>query len=167
MFSISFFAMIVVVAASNYLVQFSINDWLTWGAFFYPATFLVTELTNRFHGPQKARRVVYAGFAVAIILSTALAPFRIAFASGFAFLVSQLLDISVFNRLRQAVWWQAPFFASTLASVIDTALFWTIAFYGENLPIFTLALGDLSIKFILDLAMLTPFRFAIRRAAPS
>jgi len=102
-------AMTVIVTGSNIAVQFPINDWLTWGALTYPVSFLVTDLTNRALGPAKARRVVYAGFAVAIALSIFLATWRIALASGTAFLLAQLLDIAIFDRLRRAAWWRAPF----------------------------------------------------------
>lgn len=159
-----FIAMVIVVALSNYLVLFPINDWLTWGAFSYPISFLLTELTNRFFGSQIARKVVYLGFAVAVILSIFLATPRIAFASGFAFLVSQLLDISIFNRLRQYPWWYAPFFASLIASAIDTMLFWQIAFLGEGMPLMYYMTGDFFIKVAIDILMLTPFRFVIRRS---
>lgn len=161
-----FFAMIGIVAASNYLVQFPLNEWLTLSAFTYPVSFLVTEIANRFHGPRLARRIVYAGFVVAVLLSAWVATPKIAFASGLAFLVSQLLDISIFNKFRQkncqGNWWIAPFFSSILASTVDSAIFWSVAFWGENLPLFTWAFGDLSVKVLMDLAMLTPFRFAIR-----
>lgn len=164
---LAYFAMMVLVALSNYLVQFPISDWLTWGAIPYPITFLVTELTNRFYGPKKARKVVYVGFALAVFLSVWLATPRIAMASGLAFLCSQLLDIYVFTRIRQTVWWYAPLFASGLASIVDTAIFWNVAFYGENLPYFTWALGDLTVKFVMDLSLLSPFRLFIRsKAAP-
>lgn len=155
-------AMTLIVMGSNYLVQFPINDWLTWGAFTYPLSFLVTELTNRAHGPKKARQVVYVGFVIAVVLSVWMATPKIAFASGTAFLFAQLLDISVFNRLRQSAWWYAPFFASFAASVVDTAIFWSLAFWGENLPIITWAIGDLTVKFIVDVVLLAPFRLAIR-----
>jgi uncharacterized PurR-regulated membrane protein YhhQ (DUF165 family) len=159
----SFIAMTIVVVASNYLVQFPINNWLTFGSFTYPISFLVTELTNRFHGARDARKVVYLGFALAVILSIWLATPRIALASGSAFLVSQLLDIFVFNRLRQAAWWYAPLAASGLASIVDSSVFWPLAFWGEEVPLLTWAVGDTSLKLLLDLAMLTPFRLAIRR----
>lgn len=159
---IAYLAMMLIVSASNYLVLFPINDWLTWGAFPYPASFLVTEITNRIYGPQKSRQVVYVGFALAVIFSFWLATPKIALASGSAFLISQLLDITVFNRFRQAAWWQAPFFASISASILDTAIFWTIAFFGEPLPILTWAIGDFCVKCALDVAMLTPFRLIIR-----
>lgn len=160
----SFLAMIFIVALSNYLVQFPLNDWLTLAAFPYPISFLVTEITNRVHGPQKARKVVYAGFAVAVLLSFALATPKIALASGLAFVVSQLLDIYVFNQFRQSTWWYAPLFASLIASIVDTLLFFYIAFWGEAVPIFTWACGDFSVKVLIDFLMLTPFRFALRRA---
>ena len=156
------FAMTLLVAASNLLVLFPINDWLTWGAFPYPATFLVTELTNRFHGPAQARWVVYVGFALAVVLSVWMATPKIALASGAAFLLAQLLDISVFNRLRQAPWWCAPLFASVLASLFDAAIFWNIAFWGEDVPLLTWAVGDTTVKLLMDVALLTPFRLAIR-----
>ena len=159
--------MFIIVALSNYLVLFPINDWLTWGAFSYPASFLITELTNRFFGSQIARRVVYLGFVVGVILSIFLATPRIAFASGFAFLVSQLLDISIFNRLRKYPWWYSPFFASLIASALDTLLFWQIAFFGEQMPLINYMMGDFSIKLAIDILMLTPFRLVIRKSALS
>src|SRR3546814_11421603 len=127
-------AMVGVVALSNYAVQFAINDWLTWGAFTYPAAFLVTDLTNRTLGPTAARRVIYAGFALAVVLSIWLATPRIAIASGTAFLVAQLLDVAIFNRLRAGAWWRAPLVSSAIGSVVDTALFFSIAFAGSGLP---------------------------------
>jgi hypothetical protein len=167
MFSIriAYLAMIVIVSSCNYLVQIPINDWLTWGAFSYPLTFLVTEITNRLHGPKIARKVVYVGFALAVFFSIWLATPRIAFASGLAFLISQLMDISIFNRFRQAPWWYAPLFASVLASIVDTYIFFVLAFYGEPIPYLTLALGDCGIKLGCDLVMLMPFRLAIQKGA--
>lgn len=159
----AYLAMALIVAASNYLVQFPINEWLTYGAFTYPASFLITELTNRLFGPKLARQVVYVGFAIAVLLSIGLATPKIALASGSAFLVSQLLDIFVFNKLRKMPWWYGPFFSSFCASIVDTAIFWSIAFYGESLPIVTWAIGDLLVKFSIDILMLTPFRLAMRR----
>lgn len=160
----AYVAMAVTVAASNYLVQFPLNDWLTWGAFPYPISFLITELTNRFYGPQIARRVVYVGFALAVVLSMALATPKIALASGSAFLIGQLIDIYVFNQFRQKPWWYAPCFASVSASLVDATLFWTIAFWGENIPnLLQWAVGDTIVKLLMDVAMLTPFRLAIRK----
>lgn len=155
----AYLGMMVFVAASNYLVQFPINAWLTWGAFPYPACFLVTELTNCFYGPKVARRVVYVGFWLGVALSAWLATFQIVLASGSAFLISQLLDIAVFNRLRRTTWWYAPLSASVLASIIDTCIFWTIAFWGEaHLTVFVWAIGDCSVKFLMDITLLLPFR---------
>lgn len=158
-----FVAMVFIVTLSNYLVMFPINDWLTWGALSYPISFLVTELTNRLYGPRAARRVIYLGFAWAVLLSIVFATPKIALASGTAFLVSQLLDVYVFNRIRNTQWWMAPFFASFSASVIDTLIFWNIAFYGEGVPLLTWMAGDFSVKLVLDVVMLIPFRLAIRR----
>ena len=151
-------AMAFVVTLSNVLVQHQINDWLTWAAFTYPVCFLVTDLTNRALGPAMARRVVYVGFAVAVLLSIYFAGPRIALASGTAFLCAQLLDVYVFNRMRRAAWWQAPFVSSTLASALDTALFFSLAFVGTGIPWVTLALGDYVVKLAMALAMLLPFR---------
>jgi queuosine precursor transporter len=161
--ALAMLTMTFLVALSNVLVLFPINDWLTWGSFSYPATFLVTELTNRFHGPKAARRVVCVGFVLAVLLSIWAATPKIAFASGAAFLFSQLLDIAVFNRLRQKAWWYAPFFASFAASLVDATIFWNIAFWGEHVPLLTWAIGDTTIKLLVDVAMLTPFRFAIQK----
>lgn len=148
-----------IVALSNYLVQFPINDWLTFGAFTYPLSFLVTELTNNRYGSQKACHVVLLGFLLGVYLSFILAPLKIALTSGLTFLTAQMLDIAVFNRLRTLRWWIAPLSASFIASAIDTFLFFGMAFYGENVPLLTWALGDFGVKIGMDLCMLAPFRF--------
>ena len=186
-------AMIAVVAASNYLVQFPVEaqlgavnlaDLLTWGAFTYPFAFLVNDLTNRTLGPNRARMVVVAGFAVAVVISIFLATPRIAIASGTAFLVAQLLDISVFNRLRRSDWWKAPLLSSMFGSVVDTLLFFGLAFapalagmdalfgmedgslgfpapflgIGAEVPLWiSLAAGDLLVKLLVALAALAPY----------
>jgi uncharacterized PurR-regulated membrane protein YhhQ (DUF165 family) len=151
-------AMVVVVAGSNVAVQYPINDWLTWGAFTYPVAFLVTDLTNRRLGPAKAREVAYIGFALAVLLSIVLATPRIAVASGSAFVTAQLLDIAVFNRLRRLPWWQAPLISSAIASIWDTAVFFSLAFAGTGLPWITWAIGDLGAKAAMALLLLLPFR---------
>ena len=151
-------AMTAVIVASNFLVQFPLNDWLTWGAFTFPLAFLVTDLTNRAVGAAGARRVVRVGFAVAVLVSLALAPWRIALASGAAFLTAQLLDVAVFERLRRQSWWKAPLIGSLLASVIDTALFFGLAFAGTGLDWVTLAAGDLAAKAAMALLLLAPYR---------
>jgi hypothetical protein len=159
-------AMVVVVTASNVLVQFVINDWLTWAAFTYPLSFLVTDLTNRRLGPGVARRVVYAGFGAAVVLSAFLATPRIAVASAIAFLVAQLLDIFVFDRLRDRIWWAPPLVSSLLGSIIDTLLFFTLAFAGTGVPWLTLALGDFVIKVLMAIVLLIPFRGLLKWTAP-
>ena len=160
-------AMTAIVAASNVLVQFPINAWLTWGAFTYPVAFLVTDLTNRAFGPAKARQVVFAGFAAAVVLSILLATPRIAVASGLAFLAAQLLDIGIFDRLRRAgAWWSPPLISSSVASAVDTAMFFSIAFVGTGVPWVTLGLGDYAVKLALALAMLIPFRALMQFTRP-
>ena len=182
--------MTCVVVASNFLVQypvdatlgaFNLADLLTWGAFTYPFAFLVTDLTNRQYGPRNARIVVICGFVIAIALSWYLSQPRIAIASGLAFLLGQLLDISVFNRLRRQSWWHAPLAGSMLGSILDTALFFSFAFapvfsmFGPNddfaigmAPVFGVlsaeaprwiswALGDLSVKVLFALILLMPY----------
>jgi uncharacterized PurR-regulated membrane protein YhhQ (DUF165 family) len=129
-------AMVAIVAASNFLVQYpvalqlgavNLGDILTWGAFTYPVAFLVTDLTNRAFGPARARLAVVAGFIVAVILSIYLATPRIAIASGVAFLLAQFLDISIFHRLRDDAWWKAPIFSSLVSSALDTMIFFSLA----------------------------------------
>ena len=151
-------AMVAVVAGSNVAVQYPINDWLTWGAFTYPFAFLVTDLTNRRLGPERARTVAYVGFALAVALSALLATPRIALASGSAFVTAQLLDIAVFDRLRRLPWWQAPLISSGIASLWDTAVFFGLAFAGTGLPWVTWAVGDLGAKAAMAMALLLPFR---------
>jgi queuosine precursor transporter len=131
-------AMAAIVVASNILVQFLLGDWLTWGALTYPFAFLVTDLTNRLHGPAAARRVVLAGFAVGLVCSGIgtqiegafgpLVTWRIAIGSATAFLAAQLLDVAIFDRLRRGAWWRAPFVSTLFGAGLDTALFFTIAF---------------------------------------
>ena len=160
-------AMGAVVLASNVLVQYPINDWLTWGAFSYQVAFLVSNLVNRRFGPQAARRVAWAGFALAVLVSVVVATPRIAVASCMAFISSQLLDIQVFDRLRIGSWWRAPFIATLCSATLDTALFWTIAFAGADLPWISWAFGDLAVKLGMGIFLLGPFRALINRKRPS
>ena len=175
-------AMTLVVVASNILVQypfapFGLADYLTWGAFTYPFAFLVTDLTNRRFGPSTARKVVYVGFAAAVILSIMLATPRIALASGTAFLTAQLIDVAVFHRLRRHFWWTAPLFSSLIGSTIDTALFFSLAFAGSGvgeanywglvLPVWVgWAVFDYLVKVAHAVVMLGPFHLLRARIAP-
>ncbi len=191
--------MAAVVVLSNILVQhplaiavgrLNLADLLTWGAFSYPLAFLVTDTTNRLLGPRTARRVVYLGFAAAIVLSWWFATPRIAIASGTAFLVGQLLDIGIFNRLRERAWWKAPAFSSLFGSAADTAVFFTLAFapafflLGANDPFaveaapllglypveaprwISWALGDFAVKVLLAVVALIPYRLIVGAFVP-
>lgn len=155
--------MAVVVLVSNILVQYPINDWLTWGAFSYPISYLITDVVNRLIGPRLARRVVAVGFVLAVVCSVFLSTPRIAAASGAAFLLSQLLDIEIFNRLRRSRWWLAPLASNTLAAIADTVLFWGIAFAGESEQWLSWALGDLMVKLAMSMLVVLPFRVLTRR----
>ncbi|MBU1175073.1 MAG: VUT family protein [Alphaproteobacteria bacterium] len=198
-FSLAVLAMIAVVATSNYLVQFPVQgtvggvelgNILTWGAFTYPVAFLVTDLTNRHFGPATARRVVLFGFVLAVLWSVFLATPRIAIASGAAFLVAQWLDVTIFDRLRaNPRWWRAPLVSSLFGSVVDSILFWGVAFsasfafvdavfgtadgslgfaipfwgVGPDVPLWvSLALGDFAIKLLIAAVLLVPYG-ALRR----
>ncbi|WP_445501057.1 queuosine precursor transporter [Microvirga sp. G4-2] len=146
-FLIALAAMTLVVLSSNILVQYpfqhlGLGNYLTWGAFSYPFSFLVTDLSNRRFGPKGARKVVYAGFALAVVLSVILATPRIAIASGAAFLVAQLLDIQIFFRLRGHAWWMPPFVSSVISSGLDTAIFFSFAFYCGIVPGLGLTISD-------------------------
>lgn len=163
-FRLPLLAMAAVIVLSNVLVQYPIGDWLTWGAFSYPLVFLVTDLTNRAIGPAAARRVACAGFALAVVVSLGLAPWRIALASGSAFIVSQLLDIAVFNRLRALAWWKAPLIGSIAASILDTAVFFFLAFAGTGEANWLqLAAGDLAVKALMAALLLAPYRALLPR----
>ncbi|MBK4217977.1 queuosine precursor transporter [Paracoccus caeni] len=182
-------AMAIIVVASNILVQFVLGDWLTWGAFTYPFAFLVTEVMNRVYGPAAARRVVFAGFVVGVLSSVVAAgldktTLRIAIGSGSAFLVAQLVDIIVFNRLRHKSWWVAPLTSSSIGSVVDTTIFFSIAFSAslpadgntgwanEAVPLLgqgpvtalwvSLATADWLVKMSLAILTLVPFRLIVR-----
>ncbi len=156
-------AMAAIIVLSNVAVQYPINDWLTWGAFTYPLVFLVSDLTNRALGPQVARRVAWIGFAVAVAVSLGLAPWRIALASGTAFLVSQLMDVAVFNRWRQQTWWKAPLIGSLVASAVDTGVFFFLAFAGSDMNWLMLAAGDLAMKALMAVLLLAPYRALLPR----
>lgn len=147
-----------VVVLSNVLVQYPINDWLTWGAFTYPAAFLVSDVVNLRFGPQVARRVAWCGFLLAVLLSVWVATPRIAVASCSAFICSQLLDIAVFHRFRAGRWWRAPAIATVVSATLDTVIFWSIAFAGEGLPWVSWAAGDWGVKLGMGMVLLAPFR---------
>ncbi|MBK9685586.1 MAG: VUT family protein [Betaproteobacteria bacterium] len=155
--------MAAVIVLSNVLVQHPINDWLTWGAFSYPLVFLVSDLTNRALGPQSARRVAWVGFAVAVVVSLRLAPWRIALASGAAFILSQIMDISALQPLAPASLWKAPLLGSLAASVLDTAVFFFLAFAGTDLDWTLLAAGDLAVKAAMAALLLAPYRLMLPR----
>jgi len=169
------FLMAAVVALSNYLVQFPINyfgleNLLTYGAFSYPVAFLITDLSNRRYGKNIAKKIVYLGFASGIFLTlyfstnySDLISIRIAIGSGTAFLVAQLIDVHIFDRLRKKIWFIAPLASSLIGSSIDTFLFFSISFYGTEVNWVTLSFGDLSVKIFIALAMLIPFRFLLYR----
>jgi len=167
------FLMGVVVLSSNYLVQFPINYYglekiLTYGAFSYPIAFLITDLANRSYGKLVARKIVYVGFVVGItftfLFSTNFADLisiRIAIGSGTAFMIAQLLDVQIFDKLRKKKWFVAPLTSSFMGSTVDTFLFFSISFYATGIPWITLSLGDLSVKIFVALIMLIPFRLLL------
>lgn len=194
-------AMAAIVVASNILVQFLFGQWLTWGAFTYPLAFLVTDVMNRVYGVAAARRVVLAGFATGLVCSLIgtqimgefgpLVTLRIAVGSGIAFLVAQLMDVAVFDRLRGGAWWRAPLVSTLIGSSLDTALFFSIAFaaplgwlepgndvawaneglpllgFGPTAPLWvSLAVADWSVKLLLALVALLPFRLLTGKLTP-
>ena len=199
-------AMAAIVLASNILVQFLFGQWLTWGAFTYPLAFLVTDVMNRLYGAKAARKVVFAGFVVGVICSLIgtqimlqgdgftypAVTLRIALGSGLAFLTAQLLDVAIFDRLREGRWWRAPLASTLIGSVVDTTLFFTIAFSGalvflepgndvswagEMLPLLgmgpvvplwvSLGFADWLVKLSLALLALVPFRIIVGKLSPS
>ena len=164
----------IVVMISNYLVQFPIKyfglgEILTYGAFSYPITFLITDLANRGYGKIVARKIVYVGFFIGVLLTLLISTnfsdmisIRIAIGSGTAFFIAQNLDIKIFDMLRKKTWYIAPLTSSVLGSIVDTFLFFSIAFYATDIPWISLALGDLIVKLVIALLMLIPFRFLIK-----
>ena len=167
-----------VVLISNFLVQFPVKYYgleniLTYGAFSYPIAFLITDLANRSFGKTIARKIVYFGFTIGVLFTlifstnfTDLISVRIAIGSGTAFIVAQLLDVQVFDRLRRKTWFVAPLFSSLIGSTVDTFLFFSISFYGTGVPWITLSLGDLGVKIFIALIMLIPFRLLLRTLKP-
>ncbi|OCW81781.1 membrane protein [Pelagibacteraceae bacterium GOM-A2] len=163
----------LVVLASNYLVQFPIKYYgleeiLTYGAFSYPIAFLITDLANRSFGKLVARKIVYIGFTIGILFTlifstnfTDLISIRIAIGSGTAFIIAQLLDVQIFDQLRQKKWFIAPLTSSLIGSTVDTFLFFSISFYGTGISWVTLSLGDLAVKIFVALVMLIPFRLLL------
>ena len=177
-FLILSFFMGVIVLVSNYLVQFPIKFYgleeiLTYGAFSYPIAFLITDLANRSYGKLVARKIVFIGFAIGIcftlLFSTNFADLislRIAVGSGTAFLIAQLLDVQIFDKLRKRDWFIAPLTSSLIGSTVDTFLFFSISFYATGIPWVTLAFGDLAVKILVALTMLIPFRFLLKTFRP-
>ena len=167
------FLMGVIVLVSNYLVQFPIKYYgfeeiLTYGAFSYPIAFLITDLANRSYGKVAAKKIVYFGFAIGILFTfffstnfSDLISIRIAIGSGTAFIVAQLLDVQIFDKLRQKKWFVAPLASSFVGSTFDTFIFFLISFYGTGVPWISLSLGDLSVKILVALFMLIPFRLLL------
>ena len=163
----------VVVLSSNYLVQFPIKYYgleeiLTYGAFSYPIAFLITDLANRSYGKLAARKIVYIGFIIGISFTlffttnfSDLISVRIAIGSGTAFIVAQLLDVQIFDKLRKKEWFVAPLISSFIGSLVDTFLFFSISFYGTGVPWVTLSVGDLAVKIFVTLLMLIPFRLLL------
>tara|TARA_Y100000590_G_C15517552_1_gene938000 strand:- start:164 stop:748 length:585 start_codon:yes stop_codon:yes gene_type:complete len=168
-------SMAFVVSLSNYLVQFPIKqmgleDFFTYGAFSYPVAFLITDLTNRKYGKIIARKIVYVGFILGLGLTlffstdfSNIISKRIALGSGSAFLIAQLLDVQVFDKLREKTWFIAPLVSSLVGSTVDTFLFFSISFYGTGINWVTLSIGDLFVKILVAIVMLIPFRFLILR----
>ena len=167
--------MAIMVTISNFLVQypvnyFGLNEILTYGAFSYPITFLITDLANRKYGKADARKIVYLGFLLGVALTLFfstnfkdLISLRIAIGSGTAFLIAQLLDVQVFDALRKKIWFVAPLASSLLGSFVDTILFFFISFYKTGLPWFSLAVGDFSVKILIAFIMLIPFKMLLSR----
>ena len=165
--------MALVVVISNYLVQFPINyggleNLLTYGAFSYPVAFLITDLSNRRYGKDIAKKIVYLGFGLGVFLTlyfstnySDLISIRIAIGSGTAFLIAQLVDVNIFDKLRNKIWFTAPLVSSLIGSTIDTLLFFSISFYGTNVNWITLSFGDLIVKIFVALVMLIPFRLLL------
>ena len=172
-FFILSFSMAVIVVLSNYLVQFPVSyiglqDLLTYGAFSYPVAFLITDLSNRKYGKNTAKKIVYLGFSIGVFLTfffstnySDLISIRIAIGSGTAFLVAQLIDVNIFDKLRNKIWYAAPLISSLVGSIIDTFIFFFISFYGTGINWVTLSFGDLSVKILVALFMLIPFRILL------
>ena len=168
----------VVVLISNYLVQFPVEYYglgeiLTYGAFSYPIAFLITDLANRSFGKLLARKIVYFGFTIGILFTllfstnfSDLISIRVAIGSGTAFIAAQLLDVQIFDKLRRKKWFVAPLFSSLIGSTVDTFLFFSISFYGTEVPWITLSLGDLGVKIFIALIMLVPFRLLLGTLKP-
>ena len=165
--------MALIVVLSNYLVQFPINyfgleNLLTYGALSYPVAFLITDLSNRRYGKSTAKKIVYLGFIIGVFITlyfstnySDLISIRIAIGSGTAFIVAQLVDVNIFDKLRNKIWFVAPLISSFIGSTIDTFLFFSISFYGTGINWVTLSFGDLFVKIFVALIMLIPFRLLL------
>ena len=173
-FPVATAAMVAVLLITNFLFFLPITPWLNAAAFGYPVIYLVCDCANRLHGPALAGRVVWAGLLIGLPMSflfvylnmggdTGLAT-RLAGASGLSFLVSQRLNIAVFDRLRHREWWQAPLASSALASAVDTPIFFLAGFAGSDLPWTVWMLGNLFGKAVMLFVLLLPYRVIIMQA---
>ncbi|KXK40796.1 MAG: 7-cyano-7-deazaguanine/7-aminomethyl-7-deazaguanine transporter [Saprospiraceae bacterium] len=176
---------VLIIAASNYLVQLPVTVLgfhATWGAFVFPFIFLTTDLTVRIFGALQAKRIVFYAMVPALIVSYVITVlfrdaqwtgieslghfnlfvFRIAMASLSAYVVGQIMDIFVFNKLRQhEVWWYAPLASAIVGNLVDTFTFFTIAFYktsdtylAEHLV--EIAIVDYAFKIIINSVLFLP-----------
>ncbi|WP_323029671.1 7-cyano-7-deazaguanine/7-aminomethyl-7-deazaguanine transporter [Castellaniella defragrans] len=177
---------ILVIIASNYLVQLPIELFgfhSTWGAFSFPFIFLATDLTVRLIGKAEARRVILRAMVPALIVSYVVSVmfhegrfnglaalgefntfvFRIAFASFAAYVLGQLLDVRVFDRMRRGYvqWWVAPAASAVLGQALDTLAFFGIAFWRSSNPFMAahwgeIAAVDYAIKLAVSLLLFVP-----------
>ncbi|MBC7005572.1 7-cyano-7-deazaguanine/7-aminomethyl-7-deazaguanine transporter [Photobacterium sp. BZF1] len=176
---------LLIIASSNYLVQlpFTVMGFhTTWGAFTFPFIFLATDLTVRIFGAGMARKIILRVMMPALLISYVLSVLfyqgeyqglghlgefnlfvaRIAIASFMAYLLGQIMDVSVFNRLRQTKqWWVAPSCSTLFGNALDTLAFFAIAFYNSPDAFMAenwveIALVDYGFKLLISLGLFVP-----------
>lgn len=176
---------LIIIASSNYLVQLPFTVFgfhTTWGAFTFPFIFLATDLTVRIFGAKMARKIIFLVMLPALVVSYLLSVVffegqyqgfahlgefnlfvaRIAAASFMAYLLGQVLDVQVFNRLRQMKqWWIAPTCSTLVGNALDTLAFFSVAFYQSPDPFMAehwmeIAVVDYCFKLVISLGLFVP-----------
>ena len=157
---------IAIIALANYTVQFTgaIAGYdFTWGMFVFPLVILATDLTVRLSNQHNARIIVAIAYTPAILISAWLADWRIGIASGTAYLIGQLLDIAVFQKIRErsSLWWTAPLISTFVANIIDTYIFYSVAFHRSADAFMAdnwveLATVDLGFKIVVSILVFLP-----------
>ena len=157
---------VFIIGLANYIVQFPLEVFgfkATWAMFLFPLVLVATDLTTRLTNKHQSRFVVGLAFIPAAVISALLSDWRIGVASALAYLIGQLFDVTVFQRVREkfTAWWVAPFASGIFANIVDTYAFFGAAFYNSANEYmaanwFAIANADVIFKTVISLIIILP-----------